>query len=157
MFSDVSVKTLMYDHTFAFPRIIWYLALICLMAVGYSVKTVVLATAFLFGMYILCGFMYFSSTIGFLKDFPEVKKYYKKQWWVVFLLPFFNFVVFFIRFAGIINSINTDSAWKTVTLSEEGKHFRQTVKNDFRHIHSGIVKLRKLVNEKEELQETEEI
>ncbi|MCI5822424.1 MAG: putative glycosyltransferase, exosortase G system-associated [Lachnospiraceae bacterium] len=157
MFSDVSVKTLMYDHTFAFPRIIWYLALICLMAVGYSVKTVVLATAFLFGMYILCGFMYFGSTIGFLKDFPEVKKYYKKQWWVVFLLPFFNFVVFFIRFAGIINSINTDSAWKTVTLSEEGKHFRQTVKNDFRHIHSGIVKLRKLVNEKEEIQENEEI
>ena len=29
--SDISVKTLLYDHTFAFPRMIWYLALICLM------------------------------------------------------------------------------------------------------------------------------
>ena len=27
IFSNVSVKTLLYDHTFAFPRMIWYLAL----------------------------------------------------------------------------------------------------------------------------------
>ena len=156
MFSDVSVKTLMYDHTFAFPRIIWYLALICLMAVGYSAKTVVLATAFLFAMYILCGYMYFGSTLGFLRDFPEVKAYYKKQWWVVFFLPFFNFAVFFIRFAGIINSINTDSAWKTVTLSEEGNRFIHTIKNDFRHVYAGINKLREMVNEDEEVYESEE-
>lgn len=73
MFSDVSVKTLMYDHTFAFPRIIWYLALICLMFVGYSGKTVLMATALLFGMYTLCGYLYFISIIGFLRDFPDVK------------------------------------------------------------------------------------
>ncbi len=31
---DVNVNTLLYDHTFAFPRMIWYIALICLLAVG---------------------------------------------------------------------------------------------------------------------------
>lgn len=146
MFSDVSVKTLMYDHTFAFPRIIWYLALICLMAVGYSAKTVVLATIFLFVLYILCGFLYFGSTIGFLRDFKEVQRYYKKQWWVVPLLPLFNFAVFFIRFAGIINSINTDSAWKTVTLSQEKEKFITTVKQDFSIVRRGYVRLKERVN-----------
>lgn len=32
--TDVNVGTLLYDHTFAFPRIIWYVALVCLLAVA---------------------------------------------------------------------------------------------------------------------------
>lgn len=146
MFSDVSVKTLMYDHTFAFPRIIWYLALICLMCVGYSGKTVILATLLLFALYTICGYLYFISTVGFLKDFPEVRKYYVKQWWIVPLLPFFNLVVFFIRFAGIINSINTDSAWKTRTLSQEKNDFKEILHKDFRHVRNLFTRMRNAVN-----------
>lgn len=150
MFSDVSVKTLMYDHTFAFPRIIWYLALICLLFIGYSGKTILLATAILFGLYALCGYLYFFSTIGFLRDFPEVQRYYASQWWIVPILPFFNFVVFFIRFAGIINSINTDSAWKTRTLSEEKGAFRQVIRGDVDRVKKVIVRARSFVNNEEE-------
>ncbi len=151
MFSDVSVKTLMYDHTFAFPRIIWYLALICLMFVGYSGKTVLMATALLFGMYTLCGYLYFISIIGFLRDFPDVKKYYMKQWWIVPILPFFNLLVFFIRFAGIINSINTGSAWKTRTLSEERKGFVDILKKDFGKAGKVLSKVRGFFNGDPEL------
>lgn len=150
MFSDVSVKTLMYDHTFAFPRIIWYLALICLLFIGYSGKTILLATAILFGLYALCGYLYFFSTIGFLRDFPKVQHYYASQWWIVPILPFFNFVVFFIRFAGIINSINTDSAWKTRTLSEEKGAFRQVIRGDVDRVKKVIVRARSFVNNEEE-------
>lgn len=147
LFTDVSIKTLMYDHTFAFPRIIWYLALICLTFVGYSGRTVLLATVILFGLYTICGYLYFFSTVGFLKNFPEVKSYYKKNWWIVPLLPFFNFFVFFIRFAGIINSINTDSAWKTRTLSGEKEDFKKVVENDFSKIRRIIQTLRDKVND----------
>ena len=150
MFSDVSVKTLMYDHTFAFPRIIWYLALICLLFIGYSGKTILLATAILFGLYALCGYLYFFSTIGFLRDFPKVQHYYASQWWIVPILPFFNFVVFFIHFAGIINSINTDSAWKTRTLSEEKGAFRQVIRGDVDRVKKVIVRARSFVNNEEE-------
>lgn len=150
MFSDVSVRTLMYDHTFAFPRIIWYLALICLMFVGYSGKTVILATLLLFGLYTVCGYLYYVSTVGFLSDFKGLQKYYAKQWWIVPLLPFFNFVVFFIRFAGIINSINTDSAWKTRTLSQEKNDFKAIVKSDFSGIYAKVKKIRSFVNYDEE-------
>ena len=53
LFTNISVKTLLYDHTFAFPRLIWYLALICLIVAGYSGKTVILSTAIIFGLYTL--------------------------------------------------------------------------------------------------------
>lgn len=149
IFTDISVKTLMYDHTFAFPRIIWYLALICLMFIGYSGKTILLATLILFGLYTICGYLYFFSILGFLSDFPEVRCYYAKQWWVVFLLPFFNFVVFFIRFAGIINSIHTGSAWKTKTLTDEKNAFTDVVKNDFKKVANVLKKIHYFVNTKE--------
>ena len=151
MFTDVSVRTLMYDHTFAFPRIIWYLALVCLTFVGYSASTVLLATLVLFGLYTVCGYLYYFSTVGFLKDFPEVRKYYAKKWWIVPLLPFFNFVVFFIRFAGIINSINTDSAWKTKTLTDEKEDLTREIDNDFSKVTKFIRKLRAKVNDDPEV------
>ena len=58
IFSNVSVKTLLYDHTFAFPRMIWYLALICLMAIGYSGKMILVSTGIIFGLYTLAGYLY---------------------------------------------------------------------------------------------------
>ena len=44
MFTNVMVRTLMYDHTFAFPRLIWYLALICLMCMNYSPEVILVST-----------------------------------------------------------------------------------------------------------------
>ncbi len=130
IFTDENVRTLIYDHTFAFPRLIWYLALICLLAMNYAASVIVFATLFIFLMYILTGYFYYFSTIGFLKPFPELKDYYKKQWYVVPLLPFFNFVVFFIRFAGVINSIDTKSSWKTRDLTEEREAFGRVISEE---------------------------
>ena len=56
MFTNVGVRTLVYDHTFAFPRLIWYLALICLMCLNYSFAQVGYSTLFLYLLYVLIGF-----------------------------------------------------------------------------------------------------
>lgn len=149
-FSDVTVKTLMYDHTFAFPRMIWYLALICLMFVGYSGRTVMLASAFIMILYGICGYLYYLVILGYLSDFKELKDYYKKLWYVVPILPLFNLIVFFIRFAGIINSINTGSSWKTKTLSEERRNLAEIVSKDLEGIKNRIRKLHNMVNEETE-------
>lgn len=61
-------------------------------------------------------------------------------------LPFFNFLVFFIRVAGIINSIQTDSAWKTMNFTDECKAFAKVVKQDMQKPAAFIGKLRKAVN-----------
>lgn len=146
LFSDVNVKTLMYDHTFAFPRMIWYLATICMLFLGFSGKTILMATGLLFGLYTLCGYFYFFSSLAFLEKFPELRGYYKKQWWLVPLLPFFNLMVFFIRMAGIINSIGTDSSWKTRTFTDERRSFAQLIRQDFSKVSGWMGKVRGWVN-----------
>ncbi|MCR5691582.1 MAG: putative glycosyltransferase, exosortase G system-associated [Eubacterium sp.] len=145
-FLDVNVHTLLYDHTFAFPRLIWYVALFCLVFMNYSTSLIILSTGVIFLLYILVGFVYFAIVNYYLKEFTEIKSYYQKHWWVVFLLPFFNFLVFFIRFAGVVNSINTDSAWKTRNFTEEKEAFGQVVREDFKKPLKKILEIKKYVN-----------
>lgn len=146
LFTNVTVRTLMYDHTFAFPRMIWYLALLCLLCMNYSFSLIIYSTLFIFFLYIVIGYFYFASTIGFLSEFQELRSYYKKQWYVVACLPLFNFLVFFIRFAGVINSINTDSAWKTRNLTEEKQAFQDTMKEDVKWVSGFYHKIKDWVN-----------
>lgn len=146
LFTDVNVKTLMYDHTFAFPRMIWYLATFCMLFLGFSGKTILAATAVLFGLYTVAGFLNFAASSFFLRPFEDIHDYYVKNWWVVPLLPFFNLMVFFIRLAGIVNSINTDSAWKTRTFTQERQDFRSVLKQDFSKVFNAIQRVRNAVN-----------
>lgn len=146
MFTDVNVRTLMYDHTFAFPRMIWYLATICMLFLGFSGKTILMATGILFGLYTICGYLYFFASLSFLRKFPDLRDYYKKNWWIVPLLPFFNMMVFFIRMAGVVNSIGTDSSWKTRTFTDERKSFADTLRRDFSKVSTWVDKLRARVN-----------
>ncbi len=116
---DVNVRTLLYDHTFAFPRLIWYLALVGMVCMNYSARVILISTAIIFGMYILVGYLYYFFALTLLRMTPDVRAYYRSHWWVVAFLPFFNLGIFFVRMAGIINSILTDSTWKTKNLTEE--------------------------------------
>lgn len=146
MFTNVSIRTLVYDHTFAFPRMIWYLALICLMCMSYSFKLIAVSTLFLFGIYMIIGYLYYISIIGFLRNYKEIRRYYAKQWYVVPLLPIFNLMVFFIRFAGVINSINTDSAWKTRNFTQEKESAGKVIRKDFDVFYRFIEKVSDYVN-----------
>ena len=149
MLTNVGVRTLLYDHTFAFPRMIWYLALICLLCMNYSFAQIGYSKLFLYGLYVLIGVFYYISTVGFLKNFKEIRKYYAKQWYVIPVLPIFNLMVFFIRFAGVINSINTDSAWKTRNFTQEKESFVQTVAKDFSVVGHFLGRIRDFVNNEE--------
>ncbi len=149
MMTDINIRTLMYDHTFAFPRLIWYLALICLIAIGFSASTILLSMGGIFLMYFICGYLYYFAILGFLKDFDQIRKYYRKQWWVIPFLPFYNLGVFFIRFAGVINSIGTDSAWKTKNLTEEARDFSKVINADHGRVLEKIRFLHSLVNDEE--------
>lgn len=143
---SILAKVLLYDHTFAFPRMIWYFALICLATLNYPMKLIVGSVVVIYALYVLSTFLYYLNIAMFLGEFKELKSYYLKKWYLVFILPIYNFVIFWIRFAGIINSINTDSAWKTKTLTEEKEAFQKTIASDFSFFTRLIVKLRKSVN-----------
>lgn len=143
---DVNVRTLLFDHTFAFPRMIWYLALIYLLMNGYSSLVVISSIVAMLLFYIFCGYLYFFIASYLLKPFPEIRKYYHKQWPEVALLPLYNFVVFFIRFAGIINSMNTRSTWKTETLTREWDKFSSTTRAAFGKLSNVLKRFRHSIN-----------
>ena len=146
MLKDVNVRTLMFDHTFAFPRMIWYVAMICLMIMGYSARMIMFSMLFMIIMYIIISYVYFFSIVLFMKNFPVLLQYYKRHWWVVPLLPVFNLLMFFVRMAGILNSIGTTSAWKTRTLTDEGNSFVAAIKEVGGRFFGWIPRLRKAVN-----------
>ncbi|HYE67929.1 MAG TPA: hypothetical protein VEA58_04910, partial [Anaerovoracaceae bacterium] len=68
------------------------------------------------------------------------------KWYTIMILPAFNFIIFWIRFAGIINSIRSEGNWKTTTLTEEWKKIKKAVKDDL-HLPIRMIKgLRRKVN-----------
>ena len=156
MFTDVGLRTLVYDHTFAFPRLIWYLALFCLLCMNYSFKLIGGSAILLYVLYVIIAYLYFFSTLGFISEFKELKRYFAKQWYVVPFLPLFNLAVFFIRFAGIVNSINTDSAWKTKNFTQEKDSVKEMVAKDFGKILNVLKKVRGYVNVEQKHEETDE-
>lgn len=148
--NDVNVYTLLFDHTFAFPRLIWYVALICLMALNVSALIILASILLIFALYIVVGYLYFICVAALLRMDPPLRRFYLSNWWVVMLLPFYNLGVFFIRLAGIINSVNTPATWKTRNLTEEGADFRRSFFRQIDGVSSPIVRLRRWVNNRKD-------
>ena len=147
---DVNIQTLLFDHTFAFPRLIWYVALICLMALNVSALVIFLSILLIFALYIVVGYLYFMCVAALLRMDKPLRRFYLSNWWVVMLLPFYNLVVFFIRLAGIINSVNTSATWKTRSLTEEGADFRRSFFEQLQGMGRPIVRLRRWVNDRDD-------
>ena len=51
-FSDFIVRLVMFDHTFAFPRMIWYFALICLGFVNYPFSLIIQSVIIMYMLYV---------------------------------------------------------------------------------------------------------
>lgn len=132
IFKDIDFRVILFDHTFAFPRLIWYFALIALSVMNYSFKTILYALILIYALYVITTFLYFLNVFMFLKEFKDDRKYYVRQVLYIFLYPLYNMYTFILRFMGIVNSINRSSSWKTATFNDEKKTFWEIVKKDFR-------------------------
>lgn len=155
-FNNFVIRLLMTDHTFAFPRLIWYFVLVALGCMNYSFKNIVVACVLIFGLYIFSSFLYYLNIITFLRSFPDLRKYYARKIIYVAILPLFNLFAFFVRFAGIINSIKRKSSWKTLTFTEEMDLVEETIRKDF-NVFINFRRLLKKIFEKQEILSGENI
>ncbi len=130
-FSNYVIRLLMTDHTFAFPRMIWYFVLIALGCMNYNFHNVVVACFLIYLLYVFSSFLYYLNIISFLRGYPSIRRYYARKLLYIFAMPIFNLFAFFVRFAGIINSIKRKSSWKTLTFTEEFGLAAKTVRDDF--------------------------
>ncbi len=145
-FSNFVVRLLMYDHTFAFPRMIWYFALFFLAFKNYPFRLIFTSIILIYILYTISAFLYYLNVLIFLAPHKEIRRYYARKWYQIFILPIFNFVVFWFRFAGIINSINRSQTWRTSNLTEEKDTFLRITRKDFRWWTDWLERTRKRVN-----------
>lgn len=148
--SHFVTRLLMYDHTFAFPRMIWYFALICLGFMNYSFSLIVSSVVMMYLLYVISTFLYYINIVFFLESEKVLQRYYRRKWYMIFVLPLYNFVIFWFRFAGMINAIKGTQTWRTRNLTEEWQAFRGIVKNDFMWMTRLIKILKVRVNKDEE-------
>lgn len=139
-FSNFAIRLIVYDHTFAFPRMIWYFALLCLAFFNYSMKLIAVSVLLIYFLYTFSSFLFYLNILGFLSDFKDIRRYYRRKWYIIFIMPLFNFLTFWCRFAGIINSIKGEQTWKTRTLTQEAAKIKEIVTRDFRIL--GIIRTR---------------
>lgn len=130
-FKNSNLRLLMMDHTFAFPRMIWYFALFALGCINYKFDSIIAAVILIYILYVFTGFLYYLNILTFLDKFHKLQVYYAKKLPYLFLMPVFNLFAFFVRFAGIINAVSRKTSWKTYTISEEYDMCENTVKKDF--------------------------
>jgi putative glycosyltransferase (exosortase G-associated) len=133
-FSDMMTRLILFDHTFAFPRMIWYFALICLTFMNYPFSFVIKSVIVIYILYTISTFLYYLNVRSFIGWEQELKSFYQKKIIYIFILPLFNFIVYWFRMAGIINSIKGISTWRTMTFKEEQKVCKTIVSNDFKVI-----------------------
>jgi len=148
--SDFVFRLIVFDHTFAFPRMIWYFALIVLALINYPFKLIIMSTIFMYFLYSVANLLMHICICMFLKDFDELRRYFGRKWYLILLLPLYNFIVFWFRFAGIINSINGQQSWRAKSAKEEWQEFGRIVRDDFGGFNEWLEKIREEVNVIEE-------
>lgn len=149
-FSDFMIRQLTFDHTFAFPRMIWYFALICLLFFNYPFALIAGSVVFLYLLYVFSGFLYYLNVAAYLKGFKKLRHYYVNKWYILPLMPLFNFISFWIRFAAIINSIKNRNGWKASTIREERQRFLAVIRKDFGIFSYAVRRLKILFNDNAE-------
>lgn len=117
--SKVLRYTMIKDHTLVFPRFIWIFAMMYLILFDYPISLVVGANILMYTLYSLSSLMYFFIGKLYLREQKNVISYMDKHCYTIMLLPIYRFIVYFIRVAGIINSIEKKSSWNTRTFTDE--------------------------------------
>ena len=120
-FRNVLKYTMLKDHTLVFPRFIWIFAMMYLVFLDYPLNLIVGANIILYLIYTLNSFMYFFISKLYIKELKSVKKYMNKHWYTILFLSIYRFIVFFMRVAGIINSVEKFASWNTRTFTDEKK------------------------------------
>jgi poly-beta-1,6-N-acetyl-D-glucosamine synthase len=141
-----AMRILVFDHTLVFPRLIWFFALVYLYFINYPLKLLIGANLLLYAAYVINSFIYWIASLLFLREQKITYKYAQRNWYICFVMPMYRFIVYWIRLAGIINSITTDSKWRAATLSEEMNTLGEGISNTAKKRLSFFDKLRRIIN-----------
>ncbi len=137
-FSNFLVRRMMIDHTFMFPKMIWFFASIVLLFFRYSLVVLLASYVLIYFLYVIVEIFNYICVRSLLKPFADEHHFYSHLWWIIFTLPGYNLVCFWIRLVGTINMMTRPLDWNGERLATEISSIRQQVRTDwqqFRHRH----------------------
>lgn len=133
-FSNFLVRRLIIDHTFMFPKMIWFFASIVLLFFRFSPVVMIASYILIYFLYIIVEIFNFICVRSLLQPFPEESQFYSHLWWVVLTLPGYNLVCFWIRLIGTINMMTRPLDWNGQRPATELNSVKQQVQADWRQL-----------------------
>ena len=101
---------MLYDHTFAFPRLIWIFLLLLFPFFGYSQAVIALFFVFLYVFYVV--FDVLQTFAAYSISDENTKDAIGDSFQYVLLLPFYRFIVFYFRVSGYLSVFKEPQSWK---------------------------------------------
>jgi hypothetical protein len=135
----------LFDHTFAFPRMIWYFALVCLAFNNYPFSYIGMSVGIIYVLYVISAFLYYLNICSYLSWDRQMLKFYASKVVYILILPLFNFIMYWFRFAGIINSIESVSSWRTKSFVQEKEACAEVIRKDFLFVQGVIDRMKTLI------------
>lgn len=103
-------RTLLVDHTLAFPRIVWTFLLPVLVLFGYPLSLIVMAFLVLYGFYMLIDIAWVA--VAWLGVDRQARKRLLNFLWLIPAMPFYRMVVFWFRIAGFLHAVAEPGTWR---------------------------------------------
>lgn len=105
------VRTLLVDHTLAFPRVTWTFLMPALVFFGYEPALVLAATVALYAAYVLIEAA--TWTTSALLVVPPSQQRLWHGFWTIPFMPAYRYFVFWLRFAGVLTVLTEAHQWRT--------------------------------------------
>ena len=137
LLSNFMIRRLLVDHTFLFPRLIWFFAPLVLVAKGFSWQMLGLIYLAMYGLYVFVSGLFFLLAQVYLKPFRPAYRMYVKTWYITLLMPAYKFVLSWVLLFALLNR-PTERKWQGRGLSDELAKFRQLVATDTRKLRATL-------------------
>jgi len=114
-------KSLIVDHTLAFPRVVWTFLLPMLYFVGYPLGLVVSASLSMYLIYMGVDALYVG--VAFLLAEGDAKARIRRHWWMFAFTPAYRWTTFWFRFGGFLSVLMESKTWRVddpLTETREG-------------------------------------
>ncbi len=100
---------LLFDHTLAFPRLVWVPLILFFPLLGYSPKLIAVAIAAMYVLYLVIETV--SALAAFSVAEEDTRTRVEHCGLALLGLPFYRFVVFHFRFSGFLMTLTEDQQW----------------------------------------------
>ncbi|MCH7740604.1 MAG: hypothetical protein IIC93_10735 [Chloroflexi bacterium] len=103
-------KSLLIDHTLAFPRVVWTFLLPTMWFIGYPLSLVISGMITMYFIYMFVDAMY--MVVAYILADEVNRKRIRKHWWIFAFMPAYRWTTFWFRFGGFLTVMTEGKSWR---------------------------------------------